>query len=136
MPEKKNNIFGDLQPIRGREGRDYTLTTPLQQYSGEKDAYYRPEYNQEWNRASNQGWADQLANGLISRGLSIIPKIGNGIGPLYGAIAGDELEDVWNNSINEAFNNMDEGLRETFPVYRSMKYDTSGLLGKLTTTGF
>lgn len=125
MPNN-NNPIDKLKPIKNRISYDYATTLPLESYSNEYDAYYRPEYNQEWNRSSNQAWLEQLYNGVLSRTLSIAPKIGMGAAAVWGAVSGDELSDVWDNPWMEVFNNMDENLRESIPVYRSMKYDTGG----------
>lgn len=134
MPDKLKDLK-DLRPI-GSRTYDSSLSVPLQKYSNSYDENYRPEYNQIWNRAANQSGLGQLGYGLLSRGLSIVPKIGNGLGSLYGALTMDELSDIWSNPINDMFNGLDESLREAFPVYRSMKNDRSGLLGKMMTTSF
>lgn len=135
MPEIKD--LRSLKPIPARSvGSGSSLSVPLQSYSNAYDENYRPEYNQIWNRSDNQSALEQWSYGLLSRGLSIIPKMGNGLGALYGAVTADDLNGIWNNSWNEFFNSIDENLRETLPVYQSMKYDQSGLLGKMGTSSF
>lgn len=115
------------------------ITVPLQDFSNKYDEFYRPGYNQEWNRSENQSGLAQLGLGLTSRTLSIIPKLGAGLGSIYGAglaIKENELSKIWDNPVVGWFNELDEQLKETLPVYRSEDYSTGDLLGKLGTTSF
>lgn len=75
----------------------------------------------------------------MSRGLSIAPKIGAGIGSVGGAAAAifnGDASTIWDNPINNWFNSLDEDLRDMAPVYKSRKYAEGDLLSKMMTTGF
>lgn len=136
MPEITN--IKQLGPISGALP-NRKVNVDLQSYSNKYDEGFRPQYIQEHNRASNQSGLGQLGYGLLSRSLSIVPKIGNGIGSLYGvgsAINSNNVADIWDNPVNEFFYSLDEGLKEIFPVYQSTKNAESGLLGKMATTSF
>ena len=50
------------------------------------DKNLSPYEVQEYNRAQNQGWLNKVGSGLISRGSSIVPKIGQGIGHVGGFV--------------------------------------------------
>jgi len=43
---------------------------------------------------------------------------------------------IWDNAIVEAFNNMDEGLKEALPVHMSRKYMEGNWFQKLGTASF
>lgn len=136
MPEL--NTIKQLGPISGALP-NRKVNVDLQSYSNSYDAHYRPQYIQEHNRASNQSGLGQLGYGLLSRTLSIIPKLGNGVGSIVGLgkyAASGNISDIWDNPMNDFFNSMDESLKRTFPVYQSTKNAESGLLGKMATTSF
>lgn len=136
MPEIKN--IRELGPITGALP-NRQLNVNLSSYSNKYDENFRPDYTQEYHRASNQSGLEQLGYGLLSRTLSIVPKIGNGLGALYGATfegGYNDVNKIWDNPLNEFFNGLDESLKETFPVYQSRKNAESGLLGKMATTSF
>lgn len=80
MPESKLKSIGQVRNIPHNQ----PMNVPLTDYSNKYDENYRPEYNQEFNRADNQSWHQQLGYGLISRSLSILPKLGSGVGSIYG----------------------------------------------------
>jgi len=133
------NPFGKPSPIVGPPIIDNALNVPLQHYSNKYDEYYRPEYNQVWNRSNNQSALEQLGYGFTSRALSIAPKLGAGLGSIAGlAMAGTsgDVTQIWDNPITNWFNGLDESLKEQLPVYSSQQNDTSGLLGKMATTSF
>jgi hypothetical protein len=95
--------------------------------------------DQEAVRGFNQPVGHKWVNGLISRGLSIGTKIGQGMGHVSGlasaAISGD-INDIWDNAIANAFAEMDESLREQFPVHKQRQYLEGNLLAKLGTPEF
>jgi hypothetical protein len=135
------NPFNTTHPVVGDAPISARLDVPLQYYSNKYDEYYRQGYNQVWNRSSNQSWGEQLGYGLISRTLSIIPKLGAGFSSVSGAlgkaVGGGNPADIWDNPVNDWFNNIDESLKEIFPVYSSRANDqATGMLGKMATTSF
>lgn len=109
-------------------------------YSPTKDAGYRPEMNQQYNRAENQSWYAQLGLGLMSRGLSIGTKLMAGLGSVGVAatvpFSENTVDDIWNNQMSMWANNLDESLNEVFPVYKSQAYAEGDLLQKMMTTSF
>lgn len=122
MPQTIKGLPG--KPITSFESQD-RLSLPGVETLNKYDVNYYPELNQEQNRADNQSWLRQISNGLVSRGLSIIPKIGAGVGSVGGAavaIFNGDASTIWDNPINNWFNEMDEGLRDMAPVYKSRKY--------------
>lgn len=126
------------KPITSFESTD-RLNLPGVKPLGKYDAGYYPELNQEHNRADNQTWLRQITNGIVSRGLSIAPKVGAGIGSVGGAVVAifnQDASTIWDNPINNFFNEMDQSLREMAPVYKSAKYAEGDLLQKMLTTGF
>lgn len=92
MPENKLQGLGPVRYIPHNQ----PLNVKLSDYSNSYDANYRPGYNQEFNRADNQSALGQVTHGLMSRTLSILPKIGSGVGSLYGigksAVTGKESD--------------------------------------------
>ena len=113
---------------------------PLQyRYDAERDAGLRLGMNQEWNRADNQAWYDQVYQGFLSRGLSIGAKAGQGLGSIYGvgsALANGEISKIWDNPLFNMFAQADEALKDMFPVYQSKEYQQGDLLGKMGTSTF
>ena len=138
MPETTN------PPIRGRFPilpASQAPNVPLQHfYDPAYDAGYRPEMNQEFNRATNQSWYKQLGLGLMSRGLSIGTKLMAGFGSvgvgLTVPFSSNTVDDIWNNTFTMWANNLDESLNDVFPVYKSQQYAEGDLLQKLMTTSF
>ena len=92
MPENiiDPKTLGPVQRVRPNR----PLNVSLQDYSNSYDVNYRPEYNQEYNRASNQSGLEQIGYGLVSRTLSIVPKIGSGFGSVVGALTADDIADI------------------------------------------
>jgi len=134
MPDNKP-ILGPVRNIPHNQ----PLNVPLTDYSNKYDANYRPEYVQEFNRADNQSGLRQLTNGLVSRSLSIAPKIGSGLGSIYGvgsAIANADVSKIWDNPIMDWMNGLDQSIKDMAPVYQSMDNAQSGLAGKMATTSF
>lgn len=108
-------------------------------YDPSYDKNLRPEYNQEWHRADNQAWYEQVYKGFLSRGLSVGTKIGQSIGALTGivpAIADGNIGKIWDNPVFNLFQEADDSLREAFPVYQSKEYQQGDLLGKMGTSTF
>jgi hypothetical protein len=85
-----------------------------------------PAMLQEWNRSAQQGVFSKYWNGFRSRGMSIAPKIGKGLGHVLGFAASpfteDGIETAFSNTMTEAFQKMDDNLRELYPVYKSRRY--------------
>lgn len=136
--EKQIPTSGFL-PAGGRPARNPEITQQLQYYPNAYDKGYREGINQAWNRSANQSGWEQLGYGLVSRSLSIIPKIGAGFGAIGGgvdALIKQDITKIWDNPVMEWFNSLDESLKENLPVYSSRKNDTSGLLGKMSTSSF
>ncbi len=139
---EENNIAPNVGARRVNIGPpiiDKSLSVPLTKFSNEYDEGYRPGFNQTWNRSANQSGIEQLGYGLLSRTLSIAPKIGAGLGSIYGLglAAGDgSYKDIWDNPVTNWFNSLDDSIKESLPAYSSEKYDTGDLLSKLGTTSF
>ena len=94
--------------------------------------------NQEYNRSDNQAWYQQVGNSLVGRTLSIAPKIGAGIGALYGigdALTNQDVSKIWDNPVSDFFQGVDKNLSEYFANYKSQKYQEGNLLSKLATAG-
>ncbi len=111
----------------------------LQYNPNEYDLNYVPGENQMYNRSSNQSWGEQIAQGLVGRTLSLVPKILGGFGSVASipqALADGSFAPMWENSLTVAMNEADEKLKEVFPVYQSRNYADSGLVGKFGTTSF
>jgi len=97
-------------------------------------------------RGERQSGINKLGRGLLSRGLSVVPKIGAGFGYVTGAIGalGSEIinpeEDnfalVYDNAIADLFEGMDEELREQLPIYKTVKSREGNLLEQMGTAGF
>ena len=98
-------------------------------------------------RAINTPWYKNFGNGLASRTLSIIPKIGQTVGAMAGltkytadllGVTGDEhnFETVYNNSISKAMSDMDQSLRDEFPVYATNYYNSNDFFKKISTQKF
>ena len=135
----------DVKPKTGGSGKVPYLTVDsasnlaLPSSWNSYDTGYRPEFNQEWNRSDNQAWYGQVWNGLVSRSASIGTKLGAGFGSVaytIPALVSGDLSQIWDNPITNASNQMDEELRELFPVYHSAKNAQGGLLQKMMTTSF
>jgi hypothetical protein len=115
------------------------VTVPLAANSNSYDRNYRPDYNQEENRAENQSFWDAAGSGLLSRSLSIIPKVVGGFGSVLSipkAIADQDLSPLWDNSITKWGQEADEKLRDVLPTYSSAQYNDSGWIGKMGTAKF
>lgn len=84
MPEIIQGL--NAKPISSFRSQD-RLTLPDVESLNKYDVNYYPELNQEYNRADNQSWLKQISNGLVSRGLSIAPKLGAGLGSIGGVAA-------------------------------------------------
>lgn len=96
-------------------------------------------------RAENQGAFEAFGRGLISRSLSIIPKVGQGIGHFTGFLedAGTSIVDgelqfkkTYDNAMVEAFSKMDEELRQWLPIYATRDYTEGNLMEQMTTAKF
>lgn len=115
------------------------LNVSVGTFANEYDQYFRPGYDQNFNRAANQPWLETWGHGLISRTASILPKVGQGFASILGAgqaLGSGDLSDIWDNSLMRMFDDMDESLKQAFPVYKSRAYAESGLLGKMATASF
>lgn len=97
-------------------------------------------------RAENTAWYKNFGNGLASRGLSIIPKTVE-MGAAVGGMAkwltnligiGDDanFEDVFNNKVMQTMSQMDDDLKQQFPVYSSHFYNSDKFLDKIGTQKF
>lgn len=122
-----------------KEHVDYGYTFSGNDYMNEYDKFlYSDEMHQGYNRSANQSGLGQIWNGLVSRSASILPKIGAGVGSVYGAataaLTDKEMDYIWTNPFTVAMNEADEALKEWAPVYKSRQYAESGLLGKMMTT--
>ena len=110
--EKQIPTSGFL-PAGGRPARNPEITQQLQYYPNAYDKGYREGINQAWNRSANQSGWEQLGYGLVSRSLSIIPKIGAGFGAIGGgvdALIKQDITKIWDNPVMEWFNSLDESL--------------------------
>lgn len=111
-------------------------------YEGSLDA--DPLKLQEYYRGEMQSGAKKLLNGIVSRGLSVGTKVGQGLGHVLGTgaavLSGDVFKGDWSlaydNMFAEAFANMDEGLKEAFPVHLSQQYGEGNLIAKMGTATF
>lgn len=131
------------EAIQGPLQSKVKFNTPLigmEDFSSKYDHYYRPTQDMMAMRARAQGAFAKLANGLVSRGLSIVPKTLQMIGHIGGfadAIAsGGDWEKIWDNAFVNAMSNADEGLREWLPVYKGAKYRDGNFIRKMTTPEF
>lgn len=71
-------------------------------YDPRLDKGLLPGLNQEWNRSDNQSAPEHLLMGVMSRGLSIAPKVVAGLGAVGGLIVSpfnQDLSTVWDNPI-------------------------------------
>ena len=98
-------------------------------------------------RAANTPWYKNFANGAASRLISVIPKIGQTVGAVAGltkytadllGVTGDEhnFETVYNNQIMKTMSEMDDNLKEQFPVYASHYYNSDDFFKKISTQKF
>lgn len=135
-----------ISPYREALGKYDTGLSPALYESG----YERnPVLAQQYLRASNQSGGKQLWNGFWSRTASIVPKVGQGIGHVLGfgssVLKGGinswdpsdwKVEDMYDNAIVKAFQDLDEGIKETIPVYQSKAYTEGNWTQKMFTTSF
>lgn len=140
-PEEYGQILGTGLARAGSEGyrRDVVAeragASPLQTLGkydrGATAAIYQPYYDmdpllaQQYYRADNQKWFQQLANGFASRATSIPVKVAQGLGHVLGgagAIAEQDMSNIWDNALVNLMNETDERLKEIFPVYKSKAY--------------
>jgi len=89
-------------------------------------------------RAERQGFFNAFGSGLLSRGISIAPKIAEGFGHVAGAIPAlvtGDIDYMTKNPIVNGAAMFDEYLREELPVFASEGYD-SDLISKFTSRKF
>ena len=55
---------------------------------------YSPAEYQKYMKGANQNWARKLRNGVVSRGLSIIPKVLQGAGHVGGLVGAAATGDI------------------------------------------
>ena len=109
-----------------------------------KDGFRGDASQIDYMRANNQGWGEQLVRGFISRGLSIIPKVGQGLGHFGGLVydgvsmlGGDgQFEKTYDNAFVDAMSKMDEDLRKWLPVYATQDYTEGNILQQMGTMKF
>lgn len=91
VPRNSQAAMGRVPNVYPSESLNINLQYP---YSSSYDEGLRPGVNQQWNRAANQSGPEQLLEGLVSRGLSIFPKIVAGLGSVGGAFASPFTRDI------------------------------------------
>jgi len=106
----------------------------------------QPFLDEENLLAGVQSTFEKAGRGLISRGLSIAPKIGQSIGHIGGGIAYgmDYLIDpsqadpnvIWDNAFVNYMGELDEKLRESLPIYKSYSGRHGNLLQQMADPGF
>ena len=90
------------------------------------------------------GGVKTLGKGIVSRGVSIIPKFLGGMGSVVGfavdVLDGDvfkgKLNYTTDNFFNDWMDSFDEGLRESLPIYADKNYYQGGLMSKMMTGKF
>jgi hypothetical protein len=139
------NIRGLGPPRREQIDRDINLTSRY-------DTNLSPGEVQEYNRAQNQGWLNKVSSGFISRGASIAPKIGQGIGHVGGfvyeaanAMAASkvgnipgamDISGIWDNFVVDMMSEADEQLRQKLPVFGDERYYEGNILQQMGTAKF
>jgi hypothetical protein len=106
----------------------------------------QPVWDEESMAAEVQPLAGKFASGLISRGSSLIPKIGENIGHIAGAVgygmdyitdpATADPNQIWDNSLVNASVKMDKDLRESLPIFKSHLGREGNLLEQMKDPGF
>ena len=138
--------------VRGHQPPKYEEIKRNVLLSSRYDKNLSPYEVQEYNRAQNQGWLNKVGSGLISRGSSIVPKIGQGIGHVGGFVyeaanayasakTGDiqsamDISGIWDNFVVDIMSKADDKLREELPVFGSEKYYEGNILQQMGTTKF
>lgn len=106
---------------------------------GKYDTFWKPGINQEAHRSSNQNWAQKWGNGIARSSLSIATKTLAGLGHVGGAIGALGMHDstmIYDNAFSNYFANLEEGIKEKFPVYKSLTYQKGNLGDKIWTADF
>jgi hypothetical protein len=106
----------------------------------------QPVWDEQSMSAAAQPFFGKFTSGLVSRGASLVPKVGQNIGHIGGAISFgvDYLSDpetadpsvIWDNGFVNAMSKADEGLREKFPIYRTWQGRNGNLLQQMKDPGF
>lgn len=113
---------------------------PTRSYEEQEDMYA------DYYQSGFAGGLKTAGKGLLSRGLSILPKLAAGFGHVGGAVV-DILSDptsafqgkfnyAMDNFFVNAMHNADEGLREALPIYADSDYFQGGLWDKVFTGKF
>ncbi len=129
----------ELNTGRGKQSYfdiDYSKST-----SRRLEGTGQPIYDEEGVLAANQSFISKVASGVVSRGTSIFPKIGQNVAHMAGAInygvdymfeaakfltteEGTKFEPdvdpamIWDNQLAETFKIVDDKLLEELPVYK------------------
>jgi hypothetical protein len=125
--EKPNEIVPFKQRVRRPSSYfDYELTSGSGKYligQGQQ------VWDEESMKAEVQPFMNKLGSGLVSRSASLIPKIGENIGHIAGAIGYgmDYINDpniadpnqIWDNALINTMSKADQSYRDALPIYKS-----------------
>ena len=119
-----------------------TMNTPYRRLEGQG----QPIWDEESMAAAVQPFAAKIGSGLVSRGASLIPKFGQNIGHIAGAVqyGMDYLSDpatadpnqIWNNGFVNTMSKMDQALRDALPIYKSHYGREGNLLQQMKDPAF
>jgi hypothetical protein len=100
---------------------------------------YHPGMDYQTVRSANQPVIESFLNGLGSNiVVGTIGKIGEGIGMITNipsAIAAGDINKLYDNSITNAFERLQENTKENLPIYQGRKYE-GNILSKMMTDDF
>lgn len=120
--------------------------SPILGFSATRGYQQQEDMYADYYQSGFAGGLKVAGKGLLSRGVSILPKFAAGFGHVGGAIA-DLLTDPVNtfqgkfnyaidNFFVNAMHNADEGLREAMPIYADSDYFDGGMWDKVMTGKF
>jgi len=101
---------------------------------------YRPGMNADYVRSANQPLGASFLNGLTSNiVVGTIGKIGEGVGMIANipsAVASGDIEKLFDNSITNFFESIQEDAKDALPVYQGRTYQTGNILARMGTDDF
>ena len=143
LPNLYPDATGAAMPVTDRYGENIS-TEPYDKFSAGAPM---PFYSDEYMKGENQTNFGKFVNGLASRSLSIIPKIGQSTAHVAGTIgyAMQYLQDpetadpsiIWDNAVANLMQEIDRDfLPELFPIHSRKKYAEGNLLEQMGTMEF